>query len=87
VVQGSNSRGSKIFSSVQTSPEVHPASCAFGIGTSAGLKQLGYGADNLPLSGTKVANCMGLYLSFCVSAQACHGVFFTFTMNREVVCE
>jgi len=68
VVQGSNFSGSKFFSAVQTSPEAHPASCAFGIGSSAGLKQLGHGADNLPLSGTKVANHMGLYISLCVSA-------------------
>jgi hypothetical protein len=87
MVQGYNSSRSKIFSALQTSREAHPASYAFGIGSFAELKWLGHGADNLRLSVTKVANHIGLYLCLFVSAQACHGVIFIFTLSREVVCE
>ena len=48
--------------SVQTRPGAHPTSCAMGTEYSRGVKQLGRGVNNAPLSSAEVKERVELYL-------------------------
>jgi hypothetical protein len=55
-VRGSNPSGGEIFSSLQTGPVAHPASCTMGTGYFPGVKRPGRGADHPPPSSAEVTN-------------------------------
>jgi hypothetical protein len=77
--------GARLSVPLQTGPEAHPVPCTVGTGTFLGEKQGGHGADHSPLSSAKIMNGLELQLHLIsVSAQACHGVTFTFHVQHYV---